>query len=159
VDWLTGACLITRGDVLRSVGGFDPAIFLYSEDLDWCWRVREAGWEIVLDPTIPVLHEGGASSGAPSDWRARIAMAGVAYVVRKHRGAAHFGVFATVKAVLLGLRWLLQGAAGLLTGSERRRRQAREARSVLSYWLFALRHGASTDPGSERFLRAAGFGG
>jgi GT2 family glycosyltransferase len=156
-DWLTGACLLIRGNVMRLTGGFDPALFLYAEDLDLCWRVREAGWEVTLDPSIVVLHEGGRSSEDPSEGMMRVAVAGAAYVVRKHRGAGYFLAFAAVKAMSFALRWTLQGAAGLLTGSEMRRHESAKARSALRVWIFVLRRGAATDPGSDRFLRRAGL--
>jgi GT2 family glycosyltransferase len=156
-DWLTGACLLLRGEVLRAVGGFDPALFLYGEDFDLCWRIRRAGWEVTFDPTVTVLHEGGSVGGALTDWKIRLALAGEAYVVRKHRGHAYFAAFAVGRAAAYTLRWLLQGAAGLFGGGERRREQAARARAALGYWLLVLRHGGAREPGSDRFLRVAGF--
>lgn len=148
-DWLPGACLLVRGEVLASLGGFDPELFLYGEDLDLCWRVREAGWEITLDPSVVVLHEGSASSGALSDWKIRLGLAGEAYAIRKHRGRAYFAAFATVRGAAFILRSLLQGIAG-------RRLRVAEAWAALGYWIFVLRHGGPREPGSERFLRAVG---
>lgn len=62
VDWLNGACLLTRRAVIDRVGGFDPRFFMYSEELDWCRRVREAGWPIVYWPAAEVIHHEGKSS-------------------------------------------------------------------------------------------------
>jgi GT2 family glycosyltransferase len=148
-DWLPGACLLVRGEVLTSVGGFDPALFLYGEDLDWCWRARKAGWEVTLDAGVSVVHEGAQSSGALSDWKIRLGLAGEAYAIRKHRGRAYFAAFAAVRGAAFILRWLLQGTAG-------RRSRAAEAWAALRYWTFVLRHGGAREPGSERFLRAIG---
>jgi GT2 family glycosyltransferase len=61
VDWLSGACLMTRRDVFDKVGGFDESFFLYWEDADYCRRVAEAGLRSVYVPTAPVRHVGGAS--------------------------------------------------------------------------------------------------
>jgi GT2 family glycosyltransferase len=62
VDWLNGACLLVRGEVLERIGGFDEGYFMYSEELDLCERARAAGWRVVYDPTVTVIHHEGASS-------------------------------------------------------------------------------------------------
>ncbi len=61
VDWVSGACLATRREVLERVGLLDERFFLYFEDNDWCLRVRRAGWRVVYDPRWQVTHLGGAS--------------------------------------------------------------------------------------------------
>lgn len=62
VDWLTGACLLVRAEVLRSVGLLDERFFMYSEELDWCRRIAAAGWRIVYLPQAVVMHYEGRSS-------------------------------------------------------------------------------------------------
>jgi GT2 family glycosyltransferase len=62
VDWLTGACLLVRREVLETVGGFDETFFMYSEELDWCRRIKSAGWKIVYLPEARVMHHSGQSS-------------------------------------------------------------------------------------------------
>jgi len=149
-DWLTGACLLVRGDVLRDVGGFDPRIFLYGEELDWCWRVREAGWDIRLEPSVTVVHWRGASGGSLTTSRQILSMAGDAYVVRKHRGPAYLGGFAAARVVGLAMECALQGLAGLLGGGDGRRARARHAASALVAWVAALARGGARDPASPR---------
>lgn len=153
-DWLTGACLLVRGDVVRQVGGFDPAIFLYGEELDWCWRVREAGWEIVLEPSVTVLHRRGASGDFPAAWKLRMSMAGDAYVLRKHRGRVYLAVFALARVVGLCAEALVQGAAGALGGAPSRWARARHARAALGAWISALLRGGARDPAGPRIRTA-----
>ena len=62
VDWVTGACIAVRREVLEKVGGFDEGFFMYSEELDWCRRIRAAGWKIVYLPEAKVIHHVGQSS-------------------------------------------------------------------------------------------------
>ncbi len=61
-DWISGAFLLLRRDAFDSVGGFDEAYFMYLEDVDLCWRLRRAGWEIYYEPAAEITHEQGRSS-------------------------------------------------------------------------------------------------
>jgi N-acetylglucosaminyl-diphospho-decaprenol L-rhamnosyltransferase len=61
VDWVSGACLAVRTTAYMQVGGLDERYFLYFEDVDWCDRIRQAGWRVVYNPMIQVVHLGGQS--------------------------------------------------------------------------------------------------
>jgi len=62
VDWVTGAALMARREAIEQVGQMDEGFFMYSEELDWCRRFREAGWRVVYLPTARVVHHLGKSS-------------------------------------------------------------------------------------------------
>ncbi|QKE63351.1 glycosyltransferase family 2 protein [Aquipseudomonas campi] len=71
MERLHGACMMLRGALLRDVGLLDDGFFMYDEDVDWCVRIRQQGWQLWLLPEVRVLHHGGKSSGrAPSGQRA-----------------------------------------------------------------------------------------
>lgn len=62
VDWLVGACLMLRREALDQVGLLDEGFFMYSEELDWCYRAKKAGWRIVYLPEAKIVHHEGKSS-------------------------------------------------------------------------------------------------
>jgi GT2 family glycosyltransferase len=62
VDWVPGAFSIIRSDLLERIGFFDPAFFLYSEEVDLCRRIKSAGYQIWYWPDVTVIHIGGESS-------------------------------------------------------------------------------------------------
>lgn len=62
VDWVMGACMLTRRDIWQQVGGMDEAYFMYSEELDWCRRIKQAGWDVIYLPTAQIIHYSGKSS-------------------------------------------------------------------------------------------------
>jgi GT2 family glycosyltransferase len=62
VDWITGACMVVRRAVFEETKGFDPAIFLYGEEIEWCHRIRARGWSVLFSPVGEVRHVGHASS-------------------------------------------------------------------------------------------------
>jgi N-acetylglucosaminyl-diphospho-decaprenol L-rhamnosyltransferase len=66
-DWVTAASLFMRRAVFESVGGFDPAIFLYNEDLDLCWRLSRRGYRFAVSPLLTVTHAAGGSSRRDGD--------------------------------------------------------------------------------------------
>ncbi|HEX4953588.1 MAG TPA: glycosyltransferase family 2 protein [Thermoanaerobaculia bacterium] len=63
--WLTAACLLVRRAAFASVAGFDPEYFLYFEDVDFCLRLRRAGWRLGVEPGALCYHAKGGS-GAPA---------------------------------------------------------------------------------------------
>lgn len=63
VDWTTGACMLVCRDAYEQVGGMDEEFFLYYEDVDLCRRVREAGWDVVVEPRAECVHHLGKSGG------------------------------------------------------------------------------------------------
>jgi N-acetylglucosaminyl-diphospho-decaprenol L-rhamnosyltransferase len=62
VDWVQGACLMVRRDVIAQVGLFDDDYFMYSEELDWQRRISAARWKVVYLPTARIVHYEGKSS-------------------------------------------------------------------------------------------------
>ena len=62
VDWVSGACFLARRQAFDELGGFDEAYFMYAEDIDLCWRAKQAGWKVNYVPGAVVTHLQGAST-------------------------------------------------------------------------------------------------
>jgi hypothetical protein len=62
VDAVVGACMMIRRTTIERIGLFDERFFLYSEELDWCLRARQAGWHVYLLPEVRVIHNLAQSS-------------------------------------------------------------------------------------------------
>lgn len=61
-DWVSGAFIATRREVLDKIGPLDPRFFMYDEDKDWCYMCREAGWKVMYHPDVRITHLGELSS-------------------------------------------------------------------------------------------------
>jgi GT2 family glycosyltransferase len=83
VGWAIAACMAGRTEMLRRLGPFDPAAFLFYEDLDLCLRARVAGVPTVLHPEVRVRHLGGRSTTR--------AFGGEAFALRAQRRRAVIG--------------------------------------------------------------------
>jgi GT2 family glycosyltransferase len=62
VDYVEGACMLVRREALENVGGLDEGYFMYAEEVDWCYAMREKGWQVWYQPAAKVIHLGGGSS-------------------------------------------------------------------------------------------------
>ena len=62
IDFALGAALMVRGAVIEAAGLLDEGYFMYAEEVDWCWRIRRAGWPFYCVPAAVVNHHGGASA-------------------------------------------------------------------------------------------------
>jgi len=56
VDWLLGACLFVRRRAIRDIGPLDDGYYLYVEDIDWCYRMRQGGWKVWWVPGAEIVH-------------------------------------------------------------------------------------------------------
>jgi GT2 family glycosyltransferase len=81
VDAVNGAFMLCRAAAVRDVGLLDEGYWLYMEDLDWCRRFWQAGWEVFYEPAGTVLHVKGGSSGGRRAPKQEIAF---------HRGMGRF---------------------------------------------------------------------
>jgi hypothetical protein len=62
IDHPLGACMMARRAVLEQVGFFDEGYYMYAEEVDLCWRVKQAGWEIWYTPDATIVHHAGAAT-------------------------------------------------------------------------------------------------
>ncbi|SRR6266542_1213112 len=72
IDHPLGACILARRTVVEQIGLLDERFFMYAEEVDWCYRIRQAGWAIWQEPRARVTHVGGA---ATSQFRSRMLIA------------------------------------------------------------------------------------
>ena len=66
VDWVSGACLLHKRTLLNSIGYLDESFFMYCEDVDFCFRAKKAGWQVLYYPAAAVMHHIGGSSSKAS---------------------------------------------------------------------------------------------
>ncbi|RME31146.1 MAG: glycosyltransferase family 2 protein [Thermoflexia bacterium] len=126
VDWVTGAALMARREAVDQVGPLDEGFFMYSEELDWCRRFRDAGWRVVYLPAAQVVHYGGKSSEQVLPARHIHFQASKIRYFRKHHGAVSAEV---LRAVIVGNYLWQMGVEGAkwLLGHKRPMRAERLA--------------------------------
>ena len=99
VDWVSGACLALSRPAFQAIGGLDESLFLYGEEMDWCWRARRGGFSTVWSNVAVVLHHGGASgTGLRGASFAMNLQSRIAFL-RRYRGA---GCAFAARCILLG---------------------------------------------------------
>lgn len=129
VDWVQGSALMTRRAVYDQIGELDTGYVMYSEELDWCRRAKQAGWRVVYLGTAQITHHGGKSTEqVAARMHIHFQESKLRYF-RKYHGAL---MAASLRAFLLfSYAWqiALESFKGLL-GSRRPMRRER----VRAYW-------------------------
>jgi N-acetylglucosaminyl-diphospho-decaprenol L-rhamnosyltransferase len=124
VDWVVGAALLVRREVLVQIGGFDEGYFMYSEELDLCRRIKEAGWHIVYLPTAQIIHyEGKSSEQVVAARHIRFQTSKVRYF-RKFHGLFQAEALRVFILASFAVEWLFEAGKCLL-GSQRPLRRER----------------------------------
>lgn len=93
VDALSGSCMMVRKTVIDKLGLLDEDIFMFGEDIDWCWRFKQDGWRVVYLPQSVVYHYHGASSRlrpVGATWNLH---KGMEVFYRKHLAPKHHSLF------------------------------------------------------------------
>jgi GT2 family glycosyltransferase len=129
VDWVMGACLLVRREVYQQVGPLDEGYFMYSEEMEWQRRMREAGWQVVYFPQAQVIHHEGKSSEQVVAQRHIYFQRSKLRYFRQYHGRPAAGALRLFLLVNYAWQLALEAAKGLV-GHKRPLRQQR----VSAYW-------------------------
>ena len=72
VFWATGACIFVRADTFWEVGGFDEDFFAHQEEIDLCWRLKNKGYKVMVEPKSVVYHVGGGTLNTGSPFKTHL---------------------------------------------------------------------------------------
>ncbi len=125
VDWVVGAAMLVRALVVTQVGGFDEEnFFMYSEEVDWCRRIRRTGWRIVYYPAATVIHHEAQSSGQIVAQRLIYFNTSKVRYLAKHHGKYQAALARSALLALTAWEWMVE-AGKWLVGHKRELRLAR----------------------------------
>jgi len=130
VDWVTGACLMTRREAFEEIGLLDEEMFMYFEDDDWCYRIKKAGWRVYFTPEATVIHKRGVSLDQVPDRMIYEYRKSQLRLYKKHLGFSSQGILrliALVHSTLMLCKYWMQSLID--------RRKKQEFRQFLSsHW-------------------------
>lgn len=111
VEAISGSFMIVRKEAIDHAGLLDETFFMYGEDLDWCYRIHQAGWKIVYLPQTQIVHYKGRSAREASFDSLKLFYSAMVIFVRKHfgRGAS------LLPSWLLMLGIWIRGFIGLMS--------------------------------------------
>lgn len=129
VDWVVGACLLIRRKALEETGPLDEDYFMYSEELDLCYRLKKKGWKVVYLPQAQVIHHEGKSSEQVIPARHIHFQRSKVLFFRKHFGIWQSELLRFFLLLSYVYQWLEEAGKWLL-GHKRPLRRAR----MSAYW-------------------------
>jgi GT2 family glycosyltransferase len=123
-EWLVGAFLIARREAVQAVGPMDERFFLYSEEIDWCYRFWQAGWPVAHLPVMTVTHHSGGRSRG--DLMAQLSHSRLLFAAKHYGVARRAGIRA---ALALGhmIRIVVFGAVAAARPAQLERVRAERA--------------------------------
>lgn len=119
--YMEGACLMARREAVNQIGGLDEHIFMYAEEVDWCYSFHRAGWEVWYLPQSPIIHYGGQSTKQRQKrmeaelYRSRV------YFFRKHYGRAAANCLKILIYMMTLVKMLVHGLLRFVTRGRRGR--------------------------------------
>jgi GT2 family glycosyltransferase len=108
-DWVSGASLMLRSEILAQTGFFDESIFMYTEDVDLCHRVRKAGYRVCYTPEAEIVHLGGKSRETLSEKVELEYRRSQLHFYSKHYGRGKVRLLKVYLLTKLVLGWALKG--------------------------------------------------
>jgi GT2 family glycosyltransferase len=134
VDVIMGAFMLVRKAAIDRVGAMDDNFFMYSEEVDWCYRFKQAGWKIYFTPEVETVHIwGGSSRIIKVESLIRLYRARVQFF-RKHYGR----LTAFLYKIILGLNSLLRVGPGAVYYFSRNNPDSRQKHYAFRQLLRAI---------------------
>jgi GT2 family glycosyltransferase len=109
VDFIFGSFMLVKRDAFAKVGGFDPSIFLYYEEMDLCLRLKKSGFTTHFYPEVSFNHIGNGSTGGVNEVLRFESLLSMIYVMRKHRGVIYGLVFYITLVLQLAIKAAFKG--------------------------------------------------
>ena len=107
MPWVKGAALAMRREGFEAVGGFDESFFMYCEEVDLCYRVGAAGWQVHFAPVTTVVHVGGASTMQHRTEMGVQLLDSNLQFYQKHYSGIHLAAFGVLLKGILLARWII----------------------------------------------------
>lgn len=127
IFWATGAAFFVRSKLFQGLEGFDPDYFAHSEEIDLCWRMKRAGYKVMVQPGSVVYHVGGGTLSYHTPRKVYLNFRNSLYTILKNEKPFRL-------AWILPLRLLLDGLAALLFLSQGKFSHIRSI--VRAHWAF-----------------------
>ncbi len=137
VDVVSGMFMLVPRPVLDQVGPLDDAYFVYSEEADWCYRIRQAGWRCVFTPEAQIIHlDGGSKSTSQIRSRMYVQMQKSHLIYsRKHHGTLGYLGAKLIYILSAALRLVVFGALRLVRSDAETKAKVRLSLASLQYLL------------------------
>lgn len=151
VDALSGSCMMVRREAIDEIGLLDEDIFMYGEEIDWCWRLKQAGWTVNYVPSSPVYHYHGASSRFRRVGATINLHKGMEVFYRKHQAKSHSALFNCLVYAAIWARACVFVMLSML-------QNLLPQKEPVSHGVFAKEAGIKNkaEPNDERSLEIAG---
>jgi GT2 family glycosyltransferase len=104
VDVVTGCFMLVRQEAIKKVGTMDERFFMYSEETDWCYRLRKAEWKILFIPDAEIIHFGGQSSKQAAAKMVLLLRGSRLLFFKKHKGP----LVSALACLFIGLFFVLR---------------------------------------------------
>lgn len=137
IPWVKGAAMAIRREAIEAVGAFDESFFMYFEEVDLCYRLYAAGWEVHFAPVTTAVHVGAASTMRYHTEMAVQLLASTLQFYRRHYSGIRLAALGMQLRSIVILRWIIDKARLLVARDKGKR--AKIAAGVAA-WRQAL-HG------------------
>ena len=115
IFWASGAALVTRVKLFNNIGGFDPSYFAHHEEIDYCWRIKRAGYKVIACGDSKVYHMGGGTLAYDNPQKTFLNFKNNLLTILKNESTSKL-IFIFIIRLLLdgiaGVKFLIEGKAG-----------------------------------------------
>ncbi|HPN66653.1 MAG TPA: glycosyltransferase family 2 protein [Candidatus Omnitrophota bacterium] len=125
VDWLCGACLASPRKIYKEMGGLDEKYFMYAEDMDYCYRLKEKGYRTVFCPEANIMHISKQSTSKQGEEISKFQIESLKEFFRTKNPAWKYAIFKNILFGGLAIRFLILSFIS--------REKARSMRILLKY--------------------------